>query len=101
MDGDYDFNVMMDLDDEFARDHGGYSGYAIAGPVPYDPTFNPHGVGAYSDYDSADYGFDPDQNDEFEDWQRPNVNNEEASRPTNTSNPPQEQIQVSSEGHLN
>jgi hypothetical protein len=70
MDGDFDFNVMMDLDDEFARDHGGY-GSVNRGPFPYDPTFNPHGVGAYSEFDGSDYDYESDQNNEYSEWEEP------------------------------
>ncbi len=75
----------MDLDDEFARDHGGYGGYSPAGPMPYDPTFNPHGVGAYSDYDESEYDYNDDQGDEFENGQRVNVSSENVTQTTNRS----------------
>ncbi len=64
MESEFDYNVMMDLDDDFARENAGYGGH---GMYPYDPTFNPHGVGAYCEYDSgSNYGFDPEMDDEDE-----------------------------------
>jgi hypothetical protein len=82
MDGDFDFNVMMDLDDDFARENAGYGAYR-QDPFVYDPTFNPHDVGAYSDVDESGYGFNPGSEDEYDDWQQPNVNtNRQLNAPT-------------------
>jgi hypothetical protein len=92
---DFDYNVMMDLDDDFARDNGGYGGY-MPGQFPYDPTFNPHGVGAYSEFDgSNDDGYDLDQSDEYEEWQQPPPVTETVARTTmNRPTLQAEQVQV-------
>lgn len=93
MDGDFDYNVMMDLDDDFARDNGGYGGYG-QGSFPYDPTFNPHGVGAYSEYDGSDYDYDQEQGVEDDDWQQSNPTNVTQARPSVSSVIQTEQVQV-------